>query len=53
MLFVLNKDKMISYVIALSTAAVLICFSAISTNQSEIVNVSSNKTYAQNIIHGE
>ena len=56
MLFVVCKEKIISYVIALSTIAILFCIASINFCEPEAMQTSSNaKNYVtqKNIIQGE
>lgn len=56
MLFVVCKEKIISYVIALSTVAILLCIASINFREPEAVQTSSNsinQTIKKNIIQGE
>lgn len=53
MLFVLNKEKIISYMIAFSTVAVLLCISVVSLRETETIQTSSNSIIqnTENIIN--
>ena len=55
MFFVLNKEKIISYMIAFSTVAVLLCISAVNVKEQDTLQTSSNSIDAKTnkIIYGE
>ena len=56
MLVVFTKEKIISYFIAFSTVATLICVSMVNINRKETIETSSNLTTdieTKNVIYGE
>lgn len=59
MLFVLNKEKIISYVIAFSTVAIILCLSVVSLKEPKTIHTSSNsiqqntENKTNKIIYGE
>ncbi len=50
MLIVFSKEKILSYFIAFSTVALLLCLSTANTQNQNTIETSSNKTGYNNVV---